>query len=142
MKDLKAFGAGFVSTLVFHQGTLAILHAFALTTRSPYLSTPTWPFHIPAFVSLALWGGVWAVALARLVGALKTPSARWTAWITLGALLPSLVAWFVVMPLKGAPLAGGGSPEVLISSLLLNAAWGFGVALLLHVPIPTQAFQR
>jgi hypothetical protein len=75
---------------------------------------------------------LWAVALARLIGRLKTHGARWTAWILLGALLPSLVAWFIVMPLKGAPLAGGGSAEVVLTALLLNGAWGFGVALLLR----------
>ena len=58
------------STLVFHQGMLAILHEGGLTTRAPYVATPTWPLHVPAFVSLAFCGGVWAlevVALSLLV---------------------------------------------------------------------------
>ena len=61
MKSAHALGAllaGFVSTLVFHQGTLAIFHAADLTTRAPYAMAPTAPFHVPAVVSLALWGGV------------------------------------------------------------------------------------
>jgi hypothetical protein len=48
MSDFKAFIAGFLSTLVFHQGTLAILHAAGLTARKPYVATPTWPLHVPA----------------------------------------------------------------------------------------------
>ena len=111
---LKAFIAGFISTLVFHQGTLAILHAAGLTARGPYVATSTWPLHVPAFVSLAFWGGVWALALV------------------LGAVLPSVVAWFVVFPLTGAPIAGGWAPGILALSLMLNGAWGFGVALLLR----------
>src|SRR5919197_3275522 len=103
MKDAKAFAAGFISTIVFHQGVLALLHALALTTRAPYASAATWPLHIPAFLSLALWGGVWAIALARLIE-LVHPG-RWVSWIVFGAILPSLVAWFIVMPLKGVPMA-------------------------------------
>jgi hypothetical protein len=109
---------------------LAILHATGLTTRAPYVATPTWPLHVPAFVSLAFWGGVWALALARLVRRFP-PRAYVVAWIGLGALLPSVVAWFVVSPLKGAPVAGGWAPEVVALSLLVNGAWGLGVALML-----------
>jgi hypothetical protein len=132
MSYLTAFVAGFLSTLLFHQGALEILHAAGWTTRTPYVSTPTWPFHFPAFVSLAFWGGVWAVALWRLIGRSRPRWTYWTAWVGLGAILPSAVAWFVVLPLKGAPVAGGWSPEVIVGALLLNGVWGFGVALLLR----------
>lgn len=132
MNYLTAFIAGFLSTLVFHQGALAILHAAALTTRAPYLATPTSPFHVPAFVSLAFWGGVWALVLWHFIRRSRTPWAYWTAWVGLGAILPSAVAWFVVLPLKGMLVAGGWSPEVIAGALLLNGAWGFGVALLLR----------
>jgi hypothetical protein len=132
MNYLTAFVAGFLSTLVFHQGALAILHAAGLTTRAPYSTTPMWPFHVPAVVSLAFWGGVWAVVLWRFIDRSRAPWAYWIAWVGLGAILPSAVAWFVVFPLKGMPLAGGWSPEVIAGALLLNGAWGFGVALLLR----------
>jgi hypothetical protein len=135
MTDLKAFIAGFVSALVFHQGTLALLYAEGLTGRAPYVATATWPFHVPAVVSLAFWGGLWALALWRLVGRFKTPRGYWTAWIVLGAVLPSLVAWFIVLPLKGTAVAGGWSVETVAGALLLNGAWGFGVALLLRAAV-------
>jgi hypothetical protein len=131
MRDLKAFIAGVVSTLVFHQGMLAMLYITGLSTRAPYVTTPTWPMHLPAFISLAFWGGVWAIAIARVVR--RFGYTYWTEWIVLSASLPTLVAWFVVFPLKGLPGAGGGSPAFIATSLLLNAAWGFGVALLLRV---------
>jgi len=131
LSDFKAFIAGFVSTLVFHQGTLAILYAAGMTTRAPYVATPTWPLDVPAFISLAFWGGAWALVLARLVRRLS-PRVHWLAWIGLGAALPSALAWFVVFPLKGLPIAGGWAPEVLALSLLLNGAWGLGVALMLR----------
>jgi hypothetical protein len=132
MSYLTAFVAGFLSTLVFHQGTLAILHTGGLTTRGPYLTTPTWPFHVPAVVSLAFWGGVWAVVLWRFIRRSHRPWVYWTAWVGLGALLPSVVALLIVLPLKGGLVAGGWSPEIIAGALLLNGAWGVGVALLLR----------
>jgi hypothetical protein len=126
MNYAKAFAAGVLSTLLFHQGTLAVLHVLVLSGRAAYDTTPTWPLHVPAFVSLAFWGGVWALALSFPIGFLRSAAARWMAWILFGALLPTLVAWFVVMPLKGASLAAG----VPLIALVLNAAWGFGVALI------------
>jgi hypothetical protein len=131
MSYLIAFAAGFLSTLAFHQGALGILHAAGLTAHTPYVTTPTWPFHFPAVVSLAFWGGVWAIALWRVIGRSRPRWAYWTAWIGLGAILPSAVAWFVVLPVKGALVAGGWSPEVVAGALLLNGVWGFGVAVLL-----------
>jgi hypothetical protein len=36
----------------------------------------------------------------------------------------------IVFPLKGQPVAGGWKPVNLMMALLLNGAWGIGVALL------------
>jgi hypothetical protein len=41
--------------------------------------------------------------------------------------------------LKGQPLAGGGKPAILIGALLLNGAWGIGVALLMAVFHPVRS---
>lgn len=136
--DLQSFVAGFVSTLVFHQGTLAMLHAAGVTARTAYLMTPTWPLHVPAVVSLAFWGGVWALALRRLIGRPRAPASYWIGWLVIGAILPSLAAWFVVLPLKGAPFAGGWSPAVIGGALLLNGIWGIGVALFLRAIVLLQ----
>jgi hypothetical protein len=35
MSYAKAFLAGFLSTLVFHQGVLALLYGFRMTPRNP-----------------------------------------------------------------------------------------------------------
>jgi hypothetical protein len=47
--------------------------------------------------------------------------------------LPSVVALFVVMPLKGMPVAAGGDPKIVAGALLLNGTWGLGTALLLRL---------
>jgi hypothetical protein len=62
--------------------------------------------------------------------------ASWLYWVSalvFGALLPSVVALFVVLPLKGLPAAGGWNPKLIVGALLLNGAWGIGTALLLRV---------
>ena len=129
---LKAFVAGFVSTLVFHQGMLLLLHASALSPRAPWNMTPVPPLNAPAVISLAFWGGIWGIVLWALIRA-AGPAAYWVEALVIGALGPSLVAWFVVMPLKGAGPAGGWDPNVIVSGLLLNGAWGLGAALLIRL---------
>ncbi len=129
MEYLKPFIAGFVSTLTFHQGVLALLHQAGLSPKPPFAMTATAPFRVPAVISLAFWGGLWGIALWLAIGA-TSGVWYWTLAVVLGALGPSIVALFVVFPLKGQPLAGGWDPKIIAGALILNGAWGFGVALL------------
>ena len=109
MNYLKAFLAGFASTFIFHQGLIAILHAAGYLPRVPYSFAPTAPFGIPQVVSLAFWGGVWGIPLWMAIRRAK-PMKYWLTALLFGAFLPSIVAWFVVFPLKGLPVAGGWKP--------------------------------
>jgi hypothetical protein len=54
----------------------------------------------------------------------------WVAAIAFGALLPTLVAWFLVAPLKHQPVAGGWKPKTMMIGPIVNAAWGLGTALI------------
>jgi hypothetical protein len=126
---LKAFVAGFASTLVFHQGLLWLLYAGGFSPRAPWNMTPVPPLHVPAVISLAFWGGMWGIVLWALIGA-SGDAAYWMMALLIGALGPSLIAWFVVMPIKGMGLAGGWDPKIIVGALLLNGAWGLGTALL------------
>ena len=132
MEYIKAFIAGFVSTLLFHQGALALLYAAGLSPKAPYAMAATAPFHVPAVISLAFWGGVWGIALWLAIRG--APELRyWTLATILGALGPSIVALFIVFPLKGLPVAGGWDPKIIIGALILNGAWGAGVAVLMRL---------
>lgn len=129
---LKSFVAGFVSTLVFHQGVLALFYAAGAFPRAPFNMTPVPPLGVPAVVSLAFWGGVWGIALWWLVR--RASGARqWLLALAIGAIGPTAVALLVVMPLKGMPVAGGGDPKLIVGALILNGAWGLGVALLMRL---------
>lgn len=125
---LFAFIAGFIAVLIFHQGALSILHAIGFSPRAPYSTDPTQPFGIPAIWSLAFWGGIWGLILAAIAPYLPGDRRYWLAALIFGAIAPSLVAWFIVAPLKGQPIAGGGNPVAIITSLLINSAWGLGSA--------------
>ncbi len=132
MSYVKAFFAGYISTLIFHQGLLALLFAAGVSPRAPFSMAPTGPLEIPAVISLAFWGGVWGAAIWPLLRAAGA-SAYWLRAIFIGAIGPSAVALFVVFPLKGYGVAGGWDPKIIVGALLLNGAWGLGVAVLMRV---------
>src|SRR3954466_10057208 len=91
---IVGFISGALSVLLFHQGAAALLHALALTPRAPYSMNATVPFGIPQLWSIAFWGGVWGVVLAAMLARLQ--GATLIVGATLfGAVLPTLVAWFV-----------------------------------------------
>ena len=122
------FIAGALSVVLFHQGAAALLHALELTPRAPFSMQPTQPLGVPQLVSIAFWGGVWgallAASLTRLDGARLIVAAT-----IFGAIFPTLVAWFVVAPLKGQPMAGGFAPAAMMIGPIVNGAWGLGTGL-------------
>lgn len=133
MEYAYAFAAGFISTLSFHQGTLALLYAAGIWPKPPYPMAPTQPLKIPAVISLALWGGVWGIAGWLLIRKLAGTD-YWLYATLFGAIAPSIVALFIVFPLKGMAMAGGWKPQVIIPVLVLNGAWGLGLATLMRIP--------
>ena len=133
MRYLLAFVAGFASTLLFHQGLLFFLHSAGLSPRAAWPMKAVPPLGVPQVISLAFWGGIWAVALLPLLARWQGSWQELLAWAVAGAVLPSLVALLVVMPLKGGRVAGGGDPKLIAGALLLNGVWGLGTALLLRL---------
>lgn len=132
MAALRQYIAGFLSTLGFHQGLFALLHALGVVPMAAWSMAPTAPLGVPQVFSLAFWGGVWAVALGALLR--RARGARWwLGWIVLGALGPTVVALLVVFPLKQGGFGAATDPKLWVGGLLLNAAWGLGCAVLLKL---------
>ena len=129
---VQAFIAGFVSTLVFHQGVLALLYLAGAVPHAPYDLRAVPPLGLPAVISLAFWGGVWGAAIWSLLKRVGG-AAYWVWAVVIGAIGPSAVALFIVYPLKGMPVAGGWDPKLLGTALLLNGTWGLGLALLMRL---------
>ena len=132
MAFVNAFIAGFLSTLVFHQGALTLLWVSGASPRAPYSMTPAPPLGIPAVISLAFWGGVWGVLVWPLLRN-AAGGGYWLRALLIGAVAPSIVALFVVFPMKGMQVAGGWDPKIIIGALILNGAWGIGVALFMRL---------
>ena len=119
---MGGFLAGYLATLLFHQFTLALLWQVGMA-----------PFGIPAVWSLAFWGGIWGILFASVEGRFPRRGYYWAIAFLFGALLPSLVAFVVVLPLKGQPLGGGWKLPWLLTAFLINGAWGVGTGLILKV---------
>ena len=132
MNWVKYFVAGFVSTLLFHQGLMWALHAAGVSPIGAWSMASTPPLGVPAVVSLAFWGGIWALLLAPLLRRSRG-AAWWAGWAILGAIGPSAVALLIVFPLKGMAFAGGWDPKLIIGALVIDAVWGLGAAVLLRV---------
>ena len=122
------FISGAVAVLLFHQGTAALLHSLQLTARGPYSMQATSPFGIPQVWSITFWGGVWGVILAAALARLDGARLLFAA-LVFGAVFPTLVAWFVVAPLKGQPMAAGFAPAAMMIGPIVNAAWGLGTGI-------------
>ena len=112
---------------------LVLLHAVNLTPRSAFPTTPTPPFGIPQIWSLAFWGGVWGLVFAEIAPRFRQDTRYWIAALLFGAMAPTFVAWFIVAPLKGQPLAGGFQSAAMLTGILVNGAWGVGTAVLLRL---------
>ena len=129
---MLGFAAGFIATLIFHQGLWYIFNQVGVIplNRPAWAMDSTPPFEIPAVVSKAFWGGLWGLVLTSILMHLDGMS-YWAAWIVLGAVALTAVAFFVVPPLKGQPIPALW-PRFFVG-LALNGAWGFGTALLLRL---------
>ena len=132
MRALTGFVAGFLATLVFHQAALALLWSLNVAPFGPFAMAPTWPFGVPALISLAFWGGVWGILFVLVHDRFPRGGAYWLAAFLFGAILPTIVALVIVLPLKGRPVGGGWQPSLLATAFLINGAWGVGTALLVR----------
>jgi len=135
---VKAFVAGFVSTLVFHQGLLTLFYLAAVVPRAPYDLRAVPPLAIPAVISLAFWGGAWGVAIWPLLKNANGP-AYWVRAQVISTIASGSVTLFIVSPLKGLPMAGGWNLKVIVSTLILNGTWGSGMALLMRLMHASRA---
>jgi hypothetical protein len=122
---------GCLAVPVFHQATLLALHRAGIAPAAPWDLAPVPPHGVPAVVSAAFWGGLWGIAFALLAPRFGRGAGYWLAGLLFGAIAPTLVAWFVVLPLKGLPPGGGFAWPGVIIGPVVNGAWGLGTALLL-----------
>jgi hypothetical protein len=131
MRTLFGFIAGFFSTLIFHQVALLLLWWGGVAPFAPFSMTATHPFGVPAVISLAFWGGLWGIVFELVDDRFPGSGGYWVMAFLFGAVFPSLIALFVVIPLKGGPIGGGWHAPLLLTAFLINGAWGIGTGLIL-----------
>lgn len=127
---ITLFAAGAIGVLLFHQGAYTVLHLLGVVGE-PFPREPTWPFGVPVIWSIVFWGGLWGIVLGIAEARFPEGGMYWLTAFAFGALLPTLIGWFIVAPLKGDPIAGGWELERIWIGPLLNGVWGLGTALLL-----------
>lgn len=131
---LLGFVAAFLATLTFHQIGLELLHFVRLTQAMPYSARPVPPFGVPQVISLAFWGGLWGIVFVLVEPWLaRCPGGYWVGAIVFGAIVPTLVAWFVVLPLKGLPIGFGFHFPGILVGPIVNGLWGLGTGIFLGV---------
>lgn len=133
-----------LSVLTFHQGMWTALHLLdlpGLGMPAPFPTESVPPLGVPKIVSLCFWGGLYGVVFALLAPHLSPPLWRWGILLGLAAVL---VGFFIVAPLKGAPIAAGWAGSAWARSLLINLCWGLGVGVILPLIAPgiTRARRR
>ena len=123
------FVAGFLATLVFHQPGLALLHRVGLFGGPAFDMQPLPPFGVPAVIQRAFWGGVWGMVFVLVERAIaRAPGGYWLGALLFGAVVPTLVLWFVVLPLKGLPVSNGFHFPAAPVVPIVDALWGLGTA--------------
>jgi len=128
------FVAGFLAVLTFQSGLVAILHAAGAVPFAPWSLAPVPPFGVPRSLSAAFWGGLWGIAYALLEPRLTARLGWWLGGLAFGAVLPVLVLWFVVLPLKGQPIGGGfAPPSRVLLTVVIHAAFGLGTAVIFRL---------
>lgn len=134
------FIAGAVSFVIFHQG------GFWAATQAGILKASTWsmaatkPWQVPQLISYLFWTGLWGALAAFVVPHAKLPA--WLGWTLFGAVVVILANWFIVAPLKGAPLGGGFRMPGVIVAPVVYGIWGLGMWLIyraLHKPLGASA---
>ena len=133
MHLLFAFIAGALAVPLFHQLVLMALVEAGVVQTGTYSMVPVPPFGVPRVVSTSFWGGVWGILFWLASCRWRIDAMYWAKAFAFGAILPPLVAIFIVAPLKGGlPPVAGSRATLLSVALLVNAAWGVGTALLLQ----------
>lgn len=125
---ITGFIAGFMAVPMFHQLAQGLLYAANIIPIAPFDMTPTSPLGIPLVLSASFWGGIWGILFAFTLLRLRG-SSYWIWNIIGGAVLLSVVAAFIVSPLKHMGIMWGWSLPHMIFALYVNAFWGLGTAL-------------
>lgn len=130
---IVGFIAGFLSVLIFHQLGFYIATELGFGRSVIYNMRPVPPFGVPLILSAAFWGGLWGIVGAYIVPRLPVWLDGPTGWILFAGVVVTLVNWFIVLPIKGAPIGNGFKLPGVVVVPLVYAFWGMGMWILIGV---------
>jgi hypothetical protein len=128
---LSCFAAGFISVLLFQMAAWSVLYALGMTPNAPFGYAPTKPFAVPQIWSFAFWGGLWGLVFGYVERWFPQGPMYYVAAFLFGAIAPVLVLWFIVLPLKGIPVAAGWKPMTMLFHVIMHGCFGLGIGVLL-----------
>ena len=126
---LFGFVAGGLSHVIFQGGLSAAYYAAGLVPAPIWSLQPVPPYGVPVTVNLAFWAGLWGFAYAALEPRLTARLGRIGGGLAIGV-AAMLTRWFVVLPLKGQPVAEGWEPTAVGIFLGFHLIYGLGLALI------------
>lgn len=138
---IKAFIAGFISVLTFHQGLVWLLNFEGVIQAQAWNMLAVPPLGVPAVISAAFFGGLWGILLWLLIRNAQA-AGYYVSAIILGAIFPSLVALTLVSFLKNGHSAhdmmAAWSLHRVAIALAVNGAWGLGLAVFMRILHPPR----
>lgn len=128
---IAGFIAGFLSVLAFHQFGFYIANELGLSRAPIYSTQAVPPFGVPWILSAAFWGGLWGIVGAYVVPRLPRSIEGPVGWMLFAAVVVTLVNWFIVLPIKGAPVGNGFRMPGLVVVPVVYGFWGLGMWLII-----------
>lgn len=133
VRDLAlGFLAGALAIIVFHQIMIFILTQIGIIQGDIYSMRPVAPWGVPRIINQMFWGGLWGIVFALVADRFPHHWPLILIGVVFGLLGPTLVAWFVVAPIKGLPMAVGWAPGRMLVSALIQVAFGIGTVLFFY----------
>jgi hypothetical protein len=127
---IVGFIAGALGVLVFHQAGFWVAKELGLLNAQLYSLRPVPPWGVPTIGSQAFWGGLWGIVAAFLVERLPGVLNGVLGWMLFAGIVVTLVNWFIVLPIKGAPVGGGFRMNAVAVVPAVYVVWGFGMWLI------------
>ncbi len=127
---VAGFILGVVAILTFHQAAIGLMNAYGLVPNPPFRMGPVGPLGIPAVFNAAFWGGLWGIVILLATDRMRSDRLRILSALAIGAVGATAVAWFIVAPIKGLPVAQGWNVAAMWRAPLINGVFGLGCGLM------------
>ena len=127
-RSLAALLLGALAVLIVHQPAVGLCHLLGLTPLTPYSLAARPPWGVPVFLSLAFWGGVWAMPIGLILDRIPRGWPYWVSAALLGSVPPTLTSILILLPLKGLPPSAFFQAVGAVTGFAANGIWGLGFA--------------